>query len=55
MLLAVQLPAWLSFLSLGWCIVHALAIALVFYLGVRTGLKLRTPAGKAPPAGEHLP
>jgi hypothetical protein len=48
--LAVELPAWFSFLSPGWCVVHALAFAVVFYLGVRTGLGIRPRAKPEPPA-----
>jgi hypothetical protein len=49
MLLVFQLPAWISFLSLGWFIWHALAISTVFYLGVQTGRRYRPQAGSGAP------
>ena len=52
MLLAVQLPKWLSFLSLGWFLLHAVLIAAAFFLGVHTGSRLRPKSGPQPPVSQ---
>jgi hypothetical protein len=49
MLLAVQLPAWLSFFSLGWFLFHAVVIATVFFLGVQSGRRLQQQEQQAAP------
>jgi len=43
----MELPETFHFLHLGWWIVHVIAIAVVFYIGLSVGRKKRAGQGPA--------